>query len=342
MSKPRLAIVGIGQYYRKLESAINEYFTPVLKADIAEVQAAGGALKPMVLNSRPDAILLLTPNQVHAEQILDLADLRIPTLVEKPLVTTEKDLDLVLESLRANPLLYCSDFYLDVRAAPLLAWLGRPYSACLKKWIVVEADGKDLWGKGQFGVGAIKRVEAVLLEGEGPERSFDGREWLWDALHGGVLWDLAYHYVVLWHGLFGGALSLVSYDAGRVRNALARPGAETYATLELRSSTGIPFFVRVGKYQEHENQRSFRIVGTNGQACMMFRDPDVFRIEAQAGGSVAILTGSFYSHGVEAFREYVESEPSRPHGLEHAIVATRLIASVKQMQQATYNNSSSE
>ncbi|MBZ5658826.1 MAG: Gfo/Idh/MocA family oxidoreductase [Acidobacteriia bacterium] len=330
MSKPRLAVVGLGRYYRKLERGIAECFTTVLKADAADVGSEEGALRSLAVRSAPDAIMLLTPNHLHARHILELADLRIPILVEKPLVTSEPDLDLVLQSLDTNPSLYCSDFYLDVRAAPLLAWFKRPYPSCLGKCIQVEEDEHNLWQQGSSVLGSIRRVEAVLLEGEGQAGSFEGREWLWDPVHGGVLWDLAYHFVVLWHGLFGESLSLVSTDARTIPHSLGRPAAETYAALELRASSGTHFIIRVGKYHERGNERWFRIEGSHGQAQMVFQDPNILMIRVQEGECVALLAGSYYTHVVEAFKEYVETGASQPHGLEPAVAATRLIAAIKQ------------
>ncbi len=335
MNKPRIAIVGLGRYYRKLEQAILDHFVPVLKADKAEVKAAGGDLRTLVLRATPDAVMLLTPNQLHAKHLLELADLRLPILVEKPLVTSKRDLERVLDSLSTNPQLYCSDFYLDVRSAPLLAWLGRVYPACLRRFITIEHDKGHLWGQGLASIGPILRVEAALLEGEGEAASFDGREWLWDTVHGGVLWDLAYHHIALWHGSFGEPLSLISVDARNTQDDRGQRGAEIFAALELKAASGIGFSVKVGKYFGGTNERNFRIEGSRGHAEMRFQNPNVLELRRDAQRGTILLAGNYYAHVVEAFREFVDAGRAEPHGLDAAVAATRLIAHAKQLVSET-------
>lgn len=113
---------------------------------------------------QPDAVMLLTPNQVHGQQVAEVAPLHCPVFVEKPLATTAESLNLVLDSLSINPRLYCSDFYPDVRALPLKIWLGQKV-----EWVKdpVRLSGNvELWNQGPQTLGRIQRVEAVLLEGK--------------------------------------------------------------------------------------------------------------------------------------------------------------------------------
>lgn len=329
MKKPRLAVVGIGRYYKKLEAGVLEHFEVVAKVDLLESEAARGNLRRLIQGAGADSVMILTPNHLHAKQIVELADLRLPTLVEKPLVTTEQDLDVILGTLKTNPFLYCSDFYPDVRAVPLLAWLGLTYPMTLKEWVKVEEDQKDLWRQGPSFMGQVTSAEAVLLEGEGDAANFDGREWLWNPVHGGVLWDLAYHFFALWHRVFGEQLSVISEDFRMNSHGKGGQVVETYANLECRASSGRKFFIRVGKYQEGGNERWFRLIGSQGEACLFFRDPNVVRIQIQAGECVATLAGSYYAHVSGAFREYVDSGATQPHGIEAAVFATRLICSLK-------------
>ena len=288
MDKPTLAIIGLGRYYRKLEAGIAEHFSPVLRADAAEIEAGGGLMR-LVRNAAPDAVMLLTPNHLHCEHLLELAELGLPTLVEKPLVTTEEDLDLGLRSVEINHSVYCSDFYADVRATPLLAWVQRPYVKSLEKWIDQRSQ-PDIRQPSFSDIGPIRQVEAVLLEGKGDAGSFEGREWLWDPVHGGVLWDLAYHYIVLWHRLFGTTLSVDSGEGYAIRNSPDRLYAESYASLQLRSPSGIQFRIRVGKYHEGAtNERWFRIDGSSGRAEMTFQDPNVLRVQARSCSSTVLL-----------------------------------------------------
>lgn len=335
MSNPRLAVIGLGQYYKKLARGIRTLFTPVAEIDEIEAVAAGAGLFTLVKSASPDAIMVLTPNQLHASQALALADLHVPILVEKPLVTTLDDLNSLIQSASINPSLYCSDFYLDVRAVPLLAWFNASYPEVIGQKIRIESDPDHLWEKGPGAIGCIVRVEAVLREGEGNAGTFAGREWLWDNVHGGVLWDLAYHYLVLWHGLIADPASLVSWEARPSSLAGSLRTAEIEATLNLRSSSGVPICIRVAKYTQQPNERWLSIEGSTGVARMTFADPNTFEIRSGSRKCVVSLVGNYYDHVVEAFRQYVDSCPNSPHGLYEAEAAVRLIASVKSMMNAS-------
>jgi GFO/IDH/MocA oxidoreductase family protein len=109
--------------------------------------------------------MLLSPNEFHAPQVEELADLGTAVFVEKPLATTLEGLRSIEASLQRNPRLYCSDYYSDVRAVPLRTWLGSA-----PEWSndTVEISGDlDLWKRGLAAIGPVRTVEAVIHEGAG-------------------------------------------------------------------------------------------------------------------------------------------------------------------------------
>jgi predicted dehydrogenase len=328
-TRPTLAVIGLGKYYQKLRSGIDQHFMPVLKTDIPELIRSDGDLRGLVARSQPDAIMILTPNSAHAEQALQLADLGLPILVEKPLTTTEEGLALILEAAKINPSIYCSDFYADVRAVPMLSWAKRPRATCLDKWIRAEANSASILELGLASLGPIISTEAVLLEGEGEAASFEGRDWLWDSIHGGVLWDLAYHYLILWHFLFGDALTIKSWTANTAGHTRGCRLAETHASLTLSSNSHGRFVIRAEKYHQGRNERWFRIRGMNGEAVMIFQFPYLLRVRTATGECRISLAGSDYAHVSEAFQDYVKRQTTRPYGLDAAVQAIRLVTAVK-------------
>jgi predicted dehydrogenase len=312
-SKPRLAVVGVGDYYRLIGPGIHTQFDVVLKVDKGDYASVPGALKSLVASSLPDAVMILTPNRFHAEHIEELAPLRVPTFVEKPLVTSGYDLERVRATLAVNPALFCSDFYIDVWDAPMLDWLGLPVFNCLRPFLEISETNLP----SRQDLGAIVSVEGVLLEGVGPASSFTGREWLWDPTHGGVLWDMGYHTLALWYRLIGEDLEVKSVERFTVPQA--PPGsAETLGTVEFVSTSGITFRMQVGKYVPHEDIRTFTLTGTKGVACMDFVDPSRLTWSGVESQPLAMLQGERLDHGAAVFREYVDSNPSLAYGFDIA------------------------
>jgi predicted dehydrogenase len=300
---PKLAVIGVGDYYRMFHRAIATWFDVVAEIDKGDYPDEPGGLATAVRATGAEAAMILTPNRLHAKHILELEPLGIPLLVEKPLVTTLADLERVVVSAKANPRLYCSDYFVDVAGVPLLRWLGRPHVQALAPYVAGDASG------GFEKLGPVHSVEAILLESTGPKSSFEGREWLWDKEHGGVIWDLAYHHLALWFASFDEGLSVESVHTRRVEEGLA----ETYADIALRSASGTSLRVEVGKYADRD-EISFTIRGEKGTARMEFR-PNGVLFE---GEPVARLEGDFAEHVCQAFRAYVESGTSEPYGFEAA------------------------
>lgn len=325
--KPRIAVIGLGKYYQKLRPGLEEYFTPAVLIDRV-FSPRVDSLYDRIDHLDLQAILILTPNKEHATQILEIAPLRLPTFVDKPLVTTQPDLDKVLECTRDGLFLYCSDFYPDVRALPLLMWFGQSNSILNNR---VKVDGDfDLWKEGRTALGNIKRLDAVLLEAEGNARGFEGREWLWDSVHGGVLWDLAYHYLTLWDALLGEPLNIETVRLEYADFAPVKPSAETSAEITFQSNSGIIFHIRVHKYGQDKNERWLRIEGDKGQAIMNFSNLNTLIIRSEAKQCEAVLMADYYMCVSEAFRFFIDTG-GQSHGLQSAVRAIKLLLETKQL-----------
>lgn len=312
-SKPRLAVIGVGDFYRMLAKGIDNVFDVVVKVDKGDFSPEPGGLREYVASFAPEAAIVLTPNQFHAEHVAELAPLRIPTFVEKPLVTTAEHMQVIEESVKVNPALYCSDFYVDVWGAQLLKWLGMPIAQCLGQWLDLREES-EAWKLGIQQIGEIVGVEATLLESVGPSSSFVGREWLWDPTYGGVLWDMAYHHLAMWFAVFNEPLEIKSVTRTTIPNAPANP-SETYGAVEMVSSSGIKFNIRVGKYIETGDDRAFRIIGTKGEVDMTFTEPSRLILNGNHAEPLGQITGQRLNYVAPVFREWVDSKPTGPYGL---------------------------
>lgn len=315
-AKPRLAVIGVGDFYRMLTKGIESAFDVVVRVDQGDYPDVPGGLRDYVRSFSPDAAMILTPNRFHAEHVSAMAELKIPTFVEKPLVTTAEAMQQIEDSVSINPLLYCSDFYVDVWSVQLLRWLGMPTAKCMDQWLDIPYDSKE-WKLGKRQLGKIVRVEGTLLESVGPSSSFVGREWLWDSTHGGVLWDMSYHLLALWFTIFDERIDVVSVDRFTIPGAPPN-ASETYGGVEMISSSGIEFGVRVGKYIETGDDRAFRIIGTEGEVSMDFVEPSRLVLNGNVESPLGLVTGQRLDYIAPVFREWIESGPTAPYALDAA------------------------
>lgn len=315
-AKTRLAVIGPGHYFKKLLPGLNKQFELVSLLGEGFPTSNAEALDEALGKNQAEAVMILTPNGFHSQIACMCLDLGYPTFVEKPLATTSSGLNNVLLRVRSHPRLYCSDFYPDVRAVPLRLFFGASIP-WLEDRIQVEGD-QSLWVLGAEAIGHVHEIEAVLMEGEGEARGFEAREWLWDPIHGGVVWDLAYHYLTLWHFLFGGPLSLSEAHAGIIGNAPISKPAETQAKLSFVSKTGRRLVLHVMKYHSGPNERFFKVKGSLGEAKMVFSDQNILTVLAKDKSCCCILMDDYHALVSEAFGRWLLSSPSHPYGLDAA------------------------
>ena len=218
--KPRVLIIGLGSYFNKLRDGIQSYFIleklldcksfealQLKQADKNKFTQINPNTKEISVDEDIDCIMILTPPVYHVPYVKMLACHQKPILVEKPVAINSSELSQLHHSISENPHLYCSDFYPDVRAIPILTWILPNNDSILKSEINIEGY-KQLWDGGLDYLGPIIKIEGKLLEGSGDAATFNGREWLWDPSQGGVLLDLMYHYFTLSSYLFDEEISL--------------------------------------------------------------------------------------------------------------------------------------
>jgi len=109
----RIAVVGAGQIGRRHTEAITEVRDANLAAIVdpahgAKDYAAGHgvphflALGDLIANGIADAIIIATPNQMHAENGLECIAAKIPILIEKPIATDSKAAAAIIRAADAN------------------------------------------------------------------------------------------------------------------------------------------------------------------------------------------------------------------------------------------------
>lgn len=341
--RPRVIVVGLGSYYRKLALGIRDLFEVATLADsqpsgrlqlepreLTQFRQVDEKLEHLEVENSIDCVMLLTPPAFHVSQCELLARHRKPILVEKPLAINTGQIERLIDDSSTTDRLYCSDFYADVRGTPLLTWAGRAISCVMEENIRVVGD-VELFEDGIGSIGRIKEIQGKLLEGAGAARQFEGRDWLWDADQGGVVLDLMYHYIVLTSCVFDQllipdevVLKTRRPDATLVEWRRGSSAAETYASCKGKLAGGTPFEFEVAKYWGYVNERFFKLQGSDGTATMTFADPNILVLEKCRRRCEVQVVGSYYRHVVACFADYVRSREVKPHGFQHAVRAVRM------------------
>ena len=297
----------------------------MLEVDKGDYAAEPGGLRKYVDRAKADALMILTPNQFHADHLEEVVPLGIPVFMEKPIVTSIGDLDRIKACLQVNPALYCSDFYIDVWGAPLMKWIGKSVAPPVLEKIEFSESFEKY---SMQDLGAIKRVEGTIVEGTGSAASFAGREWLWNPIHGGVLWDMGYHELILWFSTIGESVVAKSVERYAVEEA-PMGAAETYGAVSMTSHSGIQFEFKVGKYIETGDDRAFRIIGERGEVSMIFGDEAYLMFSDGKSKMLARIAGPCLDYTAAAFRDYVESNPKSPHGFVYADNAVQAMVKIR-------------
>jgi len=315
-----VAVVGLGDYYSKLRPALWRVFSPVALLDQEPQEYLSLRPEEKVLFSQinadsdiqglcraADIVLVLTSNDTHVRFAEPLLRSGKPTVIEKPLATTSEDLERLGVLARAGAPIYCSDFYVDVRAAPLLYFAGLLDRT---SWLARRIEGRrGLWGQ-LSSLGGIRRIEARLLE----VYPFRHDSWLGREPAGGVIFDMLVHLLALIRRLFPAAdlelhwctrqFCAPNDPPGHYHNRPAVAGsAEAYARVEGRLDSGVAVLLEVGKSAPVED-RYLWLDGERGQARQRFgpQEPLEFNMRGQEK-SLHIL-GDRYDLTVEAMLQW--------------------------------------
>jgi predicted dehydrogenase len=347
-SKPNAVVIGLGQYFNKLKSGLDEYFNivqlidsaPIDNLNLNPIEASNfeqfSMQNELKINEDTDCFFILTPPASHIFYLKLLEKYKKSILVEKPLVISPIEIDQVREIIKNNPRIYCSDFYPDVRAIPLLQWFFPERNFSLWKFVGFARGSKRVWEMAPSRFGKIKKIEGKLLEGQGSARSFNGREWLWDPVQGGVLLDLLYHYLTLSSFLFdkdftidNAILKTLGENGALVNWEETMGKSETYANVKGRLNQKISVDFEVGKYYGDVNERYYKILFDFGTAVMLFRKPNILYLNYKGEECEICLCGDYYKHVSLNFNKFVSTSRDEPYGLKHAIRAMETLDSIK-------------
>lgn len=265
-----VAILGVGQAYRKyVEPALN--FLGVKNREVYDLnpkKVRDEEVKIVPSDITKDKITyILTPNNFHAFQSLDLLKRGMPFYVEKPVAINSSEINQLDEAVKqAKEPSYYGDYYL-FKALGLFSLMG--IEMPFKEHLRVEQDDNSALRRsidsGKPLLGKIKKIEAHLLEGgDVSAATIEGREWLGELSQGGgMLFDLMVHLTNLAHIL---GSSIDALDAVRLGVRTEERGvyspielhdwttAEDFAQVSGTMVDGATFDFVVGKYAKEHNR----------------------------------------------------------------------------------------
>jgi len=138
VTRPSLAVIGIGDYYSKLKPYLWKYFSPAALVDVdhsvvkrlaAHESSVFHQLSSSVdivdLVKPADLVMVLTPNDSHVGYCEQVSRAGKALFVEKPVATNREGLAVLGKLVDSGLPVYFSDFYVDVRATPLLLCANR-------------------------------------------------------------------------------------------------------------------------------------------------------------------------------------------------------------------------
>lgn len=204
MDKIKMAIIGAGVWGENHAAIYHEHPLVELTAicDLNITRAASVAKKynipadrvfsdhkEMIKKADFDAVAIVTPDFLHADVAIDCANAKKHMLIEKPLATTRKDVEAILNAVEKNNVRIMVDFhnrwsppFVVMKQAMDEGDIGDPYSAYFrlndKKWVATNmlswaSKSSILWFLGSHSVDTlrwvfndeVKKVYSVSREG---------------------------------------------------------------------------------------------------------------------------------------------------------------------------------
>lgn len=337
LRKPKVTVFGLGKYYRKLRSAIWQYFDPIALFDTRSGtdldlegyeravtrQILADARVNAIVPSESAATLVLTPNDVHARMAADLLQAGQLVFLEKPHGVTSDDLTLLRNLIGNYRGLYLSDYYVDTRSLPLFAVFGVLHDT---PWAREMFESQFLAQSAEKLLGTVVSVEAYIRESD----PLDQRPWLAGSGHGGVTFDLLYHLLCILRRLFPRVelhISEVHSDLSPSQERDQR--AESYVECVGRLSTNVDVRL-IAQKGSQTVAKSFRIIGTAGIAEMQYSPDHVLTVEGQAQSLRSRLPGDYHELIVWAFSEWIRCH-RESYGAEWALWALEKSLQIRQL-----------
>lgn len=260
-----------------------------------------------------DVVMILTPNHLHVPFAIQTLRAGKPTVIEKPIATTLEDIEALRREVERGAPLYCSDFYVDVRAVPLLVMRGEISADDWRRDLVV---GSVL----PIDIGEIGRIEACIAE----DYPFRFGTWIAEKTAGGVIFDLMVHLFALVKILFPKE-SLTIHDCKRSYLNPEGPASrlfdeplqigmgEAYALLKgSLSPSRIEVSFEVQK-QAKSNARYIKLAGSQGTITQKFQDGHPLDVVSRNGVVSLKLQGDRYKLTCLAIRKWLDAGPV-PYG----------------------------
>jgi predicted dehydrogenase len=325
--EPSLAVVGFGDYFWKLRPGLLKYFDPVALVDSnPSVKQKLTPPEQLLFRSCSRAedlteaissaaiVMILTPNHLHVPYALEAIKAGRATVIEKPIATSLSDLEQLDKEIRRGAPVYCSDFYVDVRAVPLLAAMGRLETG---DWRLGLIRGGSTKASFPVDIGEITGIEACIAE----DYPFRFDSWLGGSHAGGVIFDLMIHLFALTNRLFPSESLTIGNCAKMYANPRGskspfsekRPSpesAEAFARVEGRlMPSDVPVSFETLK-DAPKRLRCFTVARSKGTITQLFRPGHPLRGVTDGQALVLGIKGDRYDLACLAIRRWFDSGAS--------------------------------
>lgn len=325
----KIAVFGLGDYYRKLRRYLDRHFEPVSLIDVEDPErlSLNEHERSLFVKIDPDAdpagaagnadlCLILTPNRYHAAYAASLLRSGYATFLEKPVAISREDLRLLEEASTSESPLYLSDFYVDVRSIGL-AWFFGLLPLGDWRWFLLSPRPTSRVDASAE-IGRITEIRGTILE----SHSIHSHASVAQMEDGGVIRDLMVHLLALTRFLLPQEELQFENSEIRYHHPESPPGsylstalsaqAETYARASgCLVPSGVPVRFEVAK--DHlETKRSFLVAGTTGHCEQFWIPGHPFSVKTRRGPRGFLRTdGDRYELAVRGLVAWMQTSRRR-------------------------------
>jgi predicted dehydrogenase len=321
---PSIAVIGLGDYYTKLRKSMWKYFKPMalIDNDSSAMQRLSRDERPLFrwldpyekidsLLSSAEVVMVLTPNDSHASYAADVAKLRKAVVIEKPIATNAAGLMCLAALAQKELALYFSDFYVDIRATPLLVAANRLQADDWRRELIRR---NSAFEPSIADIGPIRRLHGRIFE----SHPFRSDSWLGRSSAGGVIFDLMVHLFALVKYLFPEEeleikkcqrlfLGSSAAPSHYVERPPTQDVGEAFAQVEgLLIPSKIEVLFDVEKSAQSED-RHFTLEGTSGLITQRFEQNHPLKLETNAKDVLVELEGDRYELTCRALRRWCDT-----------------------------------